>query len=166
MSKFMGIQNLHKTDFANALQSYHLTRWLTLSCTPATTRELCYETRKISFDAPFYDFRDASLSVWQCKIVKVGMQDCLSEDARLTKWGCKIDCLTRHFGRFSTLSRKEKVQNICISHWISTKYKTYEKTRKNRRKTCSRKARQILRRFFRVKIVSYIPIFGQRLILF
>ena len=59
----------HKPDFANALQSYHLTRWLTLSCTPATTRELYYETRKIRFDAPFFDFRDASLSVWQCKIV-------------------------------------------------------------------------------------------------
>ncbi len=37
---------------------------------------------------------------------------------------------------------------------------------KNRRKTAVRKTQQILRRFFCVKIVSYIPFKDQHLILF
>ena len=45
-------------------------------------------------------------------------------------------------------------------------YTTTTKTTKNRRKIVGRKTLRISRRFFNVKIVSYIPCSGLRLILF
>ena len=72
----------------------------------------------------------------------------------------------RQSARFLTTHRHNGKTRICVSHWISMIYTTTTKTTKNRRKIAGRKTRRFLRRFFNVKIVSYTPYSGLRLILF
>lgn len=48
---------------------------LTLSCTLPNVRKSCFQVRKMRFAVPSAVFRLVILSILECKIVKVRMQD-------------------------------------------------------------------------------------------
>ena len=139
---------------------------LTLSCTLPNVIKSCFRVRKMRFAVPSAVFRLVILSVLECKIVKVRMQDWLVGDARQTIWGSDIDCFGGIFARFLTNETYRHEITFRISRWLSITYLKSGKIRKNRRKTVVSEARRILRRFFRVKKVSCVPFPGLGVILF
>ena len=99
----------------------------------------------------FCAFPVPNQTVFRCKIVKVRLQERLF---------CRV--ASHVFSPFLFLTDS----CVVVCTWISMIYVTFTKTTKNRREIAGRKTQRILRRFFRVKIVSCTPCSGLRLILF
>ena len=76
------------------------TRRLTLSCTFANTGKSCFQVKEMPFRVAFAALRSVVLSVLQCEIVKVGLQNRLVSGARLTWRRGKTDCFAGNLHDF------------------------------------------------------------------
>ena len=76
------------------------TRRLTLSCTFANTGKSCFRVKEMPFRVAFAALRSVVLSVLQCEIVKVGLQNRLVSGARLTWRRGKTDCFAGNLHDF------------------------------------------------------------------
>ena len=87
------------------------TRRLTLSCTFANTGKSCFRVKEMPFRVAFAALRSVVLSVLQCEIVKVGLQNRLVSGARLTWRRGKTDCFAGNlhdFRRFADTTKNYK----------------------------------------------------------
>ena len=141
------------------------TRRLTLSCTFANTGKSCFQVKEMPFRVAFAALRSVVLSVLQCEIVKVGLQNRLVSGARLTWRRDKTDCFAGNLHDFDVLQIQRKTANSCNMLHVND-IQNNRKNNKNRRKIIAHKTASDFRRFFRVKKVSYMPFSDQHLILF